>query len=97
MHSMAALLQFEQGCLLSHLTFLFLQVTQDLELRPFAVGESDGFRWLDCSLVEALESFLVKPLVEPLEKPLVCGSTGDAVSVGDAPKSDMAGMTVKYR
>lgn len=30
MHSMSALLQFEQGCRLSHRTFLFLQVTQDL-------------------------------------------------------------------
>ena len=99
-HSIAALLQFEHGCLLSHFTFRFLHVMQDLELRPFEEGESDDFRgWADCSLVEALESFLINPLVEPLvgplENPLGCGSTGDAISVGDAPKSDMAGMTVK--
>lgn len=31
---MAALLQFEQGCRLSHFTFLFLQVTQDFAFRP---------------------------------------------------------------
>ena len=91
MHSIAALLQFEHGCLLSHLTFLFLHVTQDRELRLLEAGESDCLRWLDdCSLAEALESFLEKPL----EKPLVCGSTGDTVSLGDTPKSDMSGMVI---
>lgn len=41
---MAARLQLEQGCLLSHFTFLFLQVTHDLRfspavpLPPFVVG-----------------------------------------------------------
>ena len=31
---MAALLQFEHGCLLSHLTFLFLHVIHDLVFKP---------------------------------------------------------------
>ena len=31
---MAALLQFEHGCLLSHLTFLFLHVVHDLAFKP---------------------------------------------------------------
>lgn len=45
---MAALLQFEHGCLLSHLTFRFLQVTHDLELRPFGAGGVDCFcGWVD--------------------------------------------------
>ena len=33
---MAALLQFEHGCRLSHLTFRFLQVTHDLEFNAVA-------------------------------------------------------------
>ena len=33
-HSIAALLQFEHGCLLSHLTFLFLHVVHDLAFKP---------------------------------------------------------------
>ena len=85
MHSIAALLQFEHGCLLSHLTFRFLQVTHDLELRLLAGGEVDCLWGLDdCSLGDVLESCLVKPLV--------CGSNGDVVSLGDAAKSDMAAM-----
>lgn len=36
MHSIAALLQLEHGCLLSHLTFLFLHVMHDLEFKPEA-------------------------------------------------------------
>ena len=80
---MAALMQFEHGCLLSHLTFLFLQVMHDLELRPFDAGGVDCFCGLeDWSLGDVLESCLVKPLD--------CGSSGDVVSLGDAPKSDMA-------
>ena len=48
-HSTPALLQFEQGCLLSHRTFLFLQVVHDLEFNgdgeaPFECGE--GLLWL---------------------------------------------------
>lgn len=35
-HSIAALLQFEHGCRLSHLTFRFLQVTHDREFSPEA-------------------------------------------------------------
>ena len=31
---MAALLQLEHGCLLSHLTFLFLHVVHDLAFKP---------------------------------------------------------------
>ena len=34
MHSIAALLQFEHGCLLSHLTFLFLHMMHDLAFKP---------------------------------------------------------------
>ena len=33
-HSIAALLQFEHGCRLSHLTFLFRQVVHDLAFKP---------------------------------------------------------------
>ena len=47
MHSMAARLQLEHGCLLSHLTFLFLHVVHDLAFKPdaefvvpFAGGEA---------------------------------------------------------
>lgn len=82
MHSMAALLQFEQGCLLSHLTFLFRQVTHDLKFRPFDTGGEDGFGALEeYSLGEVLESCR--------EKPLDWGSNGDVVSLGETAKPDM--------
>lgn len=45
MHSTAALVQFEHGCLLSHLTFLFLHVVHDLEFtaeEPFAAPFAGG-------------------------------------------------------
>lgn len=52
---MAALLQLEHGCLLSHLTFLFLQVTHDLEFRVFGAGGADHFCWFaEWSLGERL-------------------------------------------
>ena len=40
MHSTPALTQFEHGCLLSHRTFLFLQVLQDL---AFSCGDEALF------------------------------------------------------
>ena len=45
MHSIPALVQFEHGCLLSHLTFLFLHVVHDLAFKPadpFAVPFAGG-------------------------------------------------------
>ena len=41
MHSMPALWQLEHGCLLSHLTFLLLQVVHDLGFRVGLVGLAD--------------------------------------------------------
>lgn len=81
---MAALLQFEQGCRLSHLTFLFLHVTQDLACRPgsapFVAGGVDLLapkgpaslgEWL---LLEGVKLFWLK---------LFCG----LVVTGEAEKS----------
>ena len=89
MHSMAALLQLEHGCLLSHRTFLFLHVTQDLgfgwatvdvevdvPLEPLTGGEP-----VFCRLLAGL---LGGP---PLLLGVVCAAGGDVgSSVGLAEK-----------
>lgn len=84
-HSIAARLQFEHGCLLSHFTFLFLQVIHDLEFNPvipFApfVDDANRFPLTDRgSLGEALLFWFLE---------LLCVSDGDMlVSMGEREKS----------
>lgn len=86
-HSIAARLQFEHGCLLSHLTFLFLQVIHDLEFNPvvpFApfVGGAIRFSLTDGgSLGEALLFWFLG---------LPCVSDGDGLgSMGEREKSSV--------
>lgn len=73
-HSMSALVQFEHGCRLSHRTFLFLHVTQDLGLgcgaeeAPSVCGDSVLWR--------LLEAVVGGPL---LMLELLCAMRGDVV------------------
>lgn len=95
-HSIAARLQFEHGCLLSHLTFRFLQVIHDLVLYPVVplapfIGGVILFPFTDRgSLGEALFFWFVE---------LICVSNGDVLlSMGEREKSssceDIVDLTV---
>ena len=83
---MAALLQFEHGCRLSHLTFRFLQVTHDREFSPAMPGVplapfAGGVALFAFAEAESLGELLLLWLT------LFCEAVvGDVVSAGESEK-----------